>query len=301
MFAWPIFQRSIRFLMEIVCVASFCAGLIIVRNNATEHVLAQSPTVATVSAASYSAQAIAPESLVASFGTNLATATATAADAEPDAPGIQLPTTLAGTTVEVNGRRASLLYVSPDQINCVIPGEIQPGSATVVVRAGNGVTSMGMMMVSAVAPAIFTANGDGKGVPAAKLLRVKADGTLKYEDLADYDALLGRYLTRPINLGPAGERVFLILFASGLRRAADPNNDGSADESVRLTVGGTMLTPAYAGRQPDYAGLDQINLELPRSLVGRGVVDLNVTVNTALPSQTVQIELAAVACRPRSQ
>src|SRR5262249_4751138 len=55
------------------------------------------------------------------------------------------------------------------------------------------------------------------------------------------------------------------------------------------------LTPSYAGKQPDFAGLDQINVELPRSLIGRGVQDVIVNVPEATPSKAVQIEMGAAA------
>ncbi|MFM8395532.1 MAG: hypothetical protein ACKOB4_16585, partial [Acidobacteriota bacterium] len=34
----------------------------------------------------------------------------------------------------------------------------------------------------------------------------------------------------------------------------------------------------YAGAQGDYAGLDQLNVRIPRELAGRGEVDLNLSV-----------------------
>jgi hypothetical protein len=130
--------------------------------------------VTVVSAASYDAAAIAPESIVAAFGAKLATDTAIATDADANTPGIQLPTVLAGTTVEINGRRAGLLFVSPAQINFVMPAATEPGAANITVRAGDGTNSSGTMQVKSVAPAIFTANSTGSGVPAASLLRFRA-------------------------------------------------------------------------------------------------------------------------------
>lgn len=256
--------------------------------------------VTTVSAASYDAKAIAPESIVASFGTMLATTTAGASDADPNAPGIQLPTTLAGTTVEVNGRRAGLFFVSPAQINYVIPAATEIGPANVAVRSGDGTVSTGTVQVSAVAPAVFTANSNGQGVPAAALLRLKTNNAQSYEPVAQFDALLNRFITRPVNFGTGNDRVFLILFLSGLRRAADPNRDGNLNESVRVVVGGMQLTPLYAGRQADLVGLDQVNVELPSSLIGRGIVNLTVTSTSAAASNAADVEMAAALSSGRA-
>ena len=65
-----------------------------------------------VSAASYQ-RTVAPDSLASMFGANLAPATASAT---LDANG-QLPTQLGGISVEVDGPAASLIYVSPLQVN----------------------------------------------------------------------------------------------------------------------------------------------------------------------------------------
>ncbi|MGH9851164.1 MAG: hypothetical protein ACREBD_15105, partial [Blastocatellia bacterium] len=54
----------------------------------------------TVSAASFEDVAVAPEAIVAAFGSQLATQTVTAVDADADTPGIQLPTELSGVSVE---------------------------------------------------------------------------------------------------------------------------------------------------------------------------------------------------------
>src|SRR5437868_1054331 len=82
-----------------------------------------SPKVVTVSAASY-ATVVSPESIVAAFGVGLATEIKVAST-------IPLPTTLAGTTVRVNGEAALLFFVSPQQINYLIPAGTPPGTAAV--------------------------------------------------------------------------------------------------------------------------------------------------------------------------
>lgn len=251
------------------------------------------PALAVVSAASF-AREVAPDSLAVAFGTRLATVEATATDADPNLPGVQLPLTLGGTTVEVNGRRAGLIYVSPGQINFLLPPETASGTANIVVRASDGAATSGPALVNPTAPAIFTANADSRGVPAALLLRYQPDGVQGAEPVSHYDALLGRHNTRPIHFGMAGrDRVFVLLFLTGLRGAPDPNRDGNLNEVVRVTVGGVALTPDYAGRQPDLAGLDQLNLELPASLTGRGKVNVIVSINGGPSSNSVELELAA--------
>src|SRR5262245_44808972 len=125
-------------------------------------------TVTTVSAASY-APVVSPNSIVAAFGSCLATRTASAT-AQP------LPTILGGTTVSVNGALAPLFYVSPGQINYLTPLGIPPGMASVVVTSEDGVVSTGSVEIAPVAPALFTANADARGVLPSQLLRIQGGG-----------------------------------------------------------------------------------------------------------------------------
>jgi len=231
--------------------------------------------VTTVSAASFERE-VAPGSIAAAFGVNLATATAKATR-------LPLPTTLGGTTVEVNGARAGLFFVSQSQINFEVPSSVQQGAATVVVRAGDGTVSNGTAQIRTVAPGVFTANSNGQGVPAGLALRVKADGSLGYEQISVFDEASRSFVPKPISLGPVGDQVFLILFGTGLRLA---NN------TARALLSGREVVPAFAGAVPGFVGLDQINLELPRSLIGAGPVNIAVTTIGATPFYQTEIIIA---------
>ncbi|MGH9838554.1 MAG: Ig-like domain-containing protein [Blastocatellia bacterium] len=250
--------------------------------------------VSTVSAASFETVAVAPASIVAAFGTGLATATVVASDADPSQPGIQLPTQLAGTTVEVNGRQAGLFFVSNGQVNLVVPAATEPGVANVVVRSGDGTVSNGTVQVAQVSPSVFSANANGRGVPAAALLRVKPNGQQSFEMVSQFDQAAGRHITKPIDLGPEGERVFMILFLTGIRRAQDANGDGNFNESVRVLIGADPVTPLFAGPQSDFVGLDQVNIELPRTLIGRGIVNLSVNATGFTTSNLVEVEIGGI-------
>ena len=244
-------------------------------------------TVTTVSAASYEPGAVAPGSIVSTFGTGLAAQTIAATDLDPATAGIQLPTQLGGTTVEVAGQLAQLLFVSPTQINLVLPSLLTSGSAPVVVRSGTGQTSTGTVQIAPLAPAIFAANATGNGPAAAGVVRVNPLGQLSFESAVEYSASLTRFLTRPLDLGPAGERLILVLYLTGIR-GAGPSNP------LRVLIGGTEVVPLFAGPQPEFVGLDQINVEIPRSLLGRGVVSVAVTGGGALPSNLVEVQIAGV-------
>jgi len=244
------------------------AQLPAIRLDVKDRVLAR--PLANVSAASYSASALAPEAIIAAFGSELATTMQSAATTP-------LPTTLAGTRVLVKDsagteRPAPLFFVSPGQINYQIPPGTAVGLATVTATSGNGRIAVGTIQVAAVAPALFSANADGQGVAAAVALRVKADGTQIYEPVATFDPAQNKFVSRSLDLSPPTDQVFLILFGTGIRyRSSLP--------SVVAKVGGVDAQVDYAGEQGGFVGLDQVNLRLPQSLGGRGEVDVVLTID----------------------
>jgi uncharacterized protein (TIGR03437 family) len=239
--------------------------------------------VANASAASFNTDALANESIAAAFGLRLATATQAAIT-------LPLPTALAGTTVKLRDsagteRFAPLFFVSSGQVNYQIPPGTATGKATVTITSGDGSVSSGTIQINAVAPGIFAANSNGQGVAAGYALRVKADGSQITEPIAQFDTTLSppRYVTAPLDLGPPTDRVFLVLFGTGTRFR-------SSLSTVAATIGGVSAEVLYAGPQGDFVGLDQVNLLAPRSLIGRGEVDVNLMVD-GRPANAVRVNI----------
>lgn len=226
---------------------------------------------ANVSAASYLNVAFAPDSIIAAFGANLATGTELATT-------VPLPRTLRGTTVTVRDsagveRQAQLFFVAASQVNYLLPTGTASGTATIIITSGAGDISIGTLTVAAVAPALFSANANGAGVAAAVALRVRANGTQVFEPVSRLDTTTNRFVPLPLDLGPQGDQIILVAFGSGLRGRTNLSN-------VTATLGGVAIPVSFAGAQGDLAGLDQLNLgPVPRSLAGRGVVELRVTVD----------------------
>ncbi|MEK7829965.1 MAG: hypothetical protein AAB401_02710, partial [Acidobacteriota bacterium] len=114
-------------------------------------------------------------------------------------------------------------------------------------------------------------------------LRVKADGSQVFESIASFDPIKGEFVARPIDLGPANEQVFLLVFGTGIRKRSNLS-------AVSVQVGGASTQINFAGPQADFVGLDQINALLPRTLIGRGEVDVVVSVD-GLTANTVRISI----------
>ena len=66
------------------------------------------------------------------------------------------------------------------------------------------------------------------------------------------------------------------------------NHSGLAN--VAVTLGGTNAQVLYAGAQGSLVGLDQINVLIPRSLIGRGEIDVVLTVN-GKATNTVRVSI----------
>jgi uncharacterized protein (TIGR03437 family) len=239
------------------------------------------PPVSTVSAANFTGAELANESIVAAFGDKLATRVQTALS-------IPLPTTLAGTFVKIKDssgveRFAPLFFVAPSQVNLQVPAGTANGAATITITSGDGTVSTGTMNITTVAPSLFTADATGRGIAAAVVARVKSDGTQVYEPVAQFDAGQNRFVHTPIDLGQANEQVFLILHGTGFRHR-------SSLSSVNATIGGTNADVLYAGLVDGFVGLDQSNIRIPRSLAGRGVVDVRLSVD-GKPANTVTVQI----------
>jgi uncharacterized protein (TIGR03437 family) len=223
---------------------------------------------ASVSAASFDAASrLAPESIAAGFGSSLS----------PEIVGASsppLPTTLGGLSVKLtdsNGieRLAPLFYVSPGQINYLIPPGAANGPATVTVTKGAVPVASGAAQISSVAPGLFSV---GQGVAAGFALRVKAGGAQSYEPIVQFDPAQNRFVPAPIDLGPATDQVFLALYGTGVRFRRSLS-------AVSCAIGGVSSEVLYAGASPDYVGLDQVNVRLSRALIGRGAVDVALSVD----------------------
>ena len=224
--------------------------------------------VATVSAANYAASAVlSPNSIAALFGNNLATGVIVGTTNPP-------ATTLGGVTVKVRDsagveRDAPLFFVSPSQINLVIPVGTANGAATITVLSGTAIIGQGPATIDTLAPGLFSADGTGASVAAAQVLRVKTDGTLIYEPVARLNTA-NAFEPIPIAFG-AGDQLFLVAYGTAFR-----TNPGLS--SASCTIGGDPAEVLYAGPQNELAGLDQANIRLLPALAGRGSVNVVLTV-----------------------
>lgn len=222
-------------------------------------------TLQTMSAASYSGVRLAPESDAVAFGEKLA--------GQPQPSSSPLGPALGGTTVSVKDssgvlRLARLFYVSPEQVNFEVPAGTAAGPATITVSAASGATFASTAQIGAIAPGIFTVNGTGKGVAAALAIRAASDGS--QAPIAVFNCTSATSCSAvPIDLS-SGD-VFVSFYGTGIRNRSSLAN-------VRCTIGGVEAPVSFAGAH-SIVGLDQINVQVPNSLKGRGEVPVQITVD----------------------
>lgn len=236
--------------------------------------------VTAVPATTYDSTTLAPDSLASGFGKVLTSITM--------AGQLPLSTSLGGARVylrDSTGKEftSPLLYVSPTQVNFQVPSGIAMGSATITVLSNEGSASMGKVQITAVKPGLFSADSTGSGFAAAIAQRIKAGISQSYEQVVSYNPSLNKFVGLPIDLGPDTDQVFLNLFGTGIRHR-------SALSAVTASIGGVAAPVFYAGDQIYFAGLDQINVLIPRSMAGRGEVGVNITVDGQV-SNSVKVNI----------
>ncbi len=222
------------------------------------------------SAASYLEDAgVAPDSIASVFGAGFADHTETA-------PSSSLPATVGGISLSLTDSAGvelnpSLFLVSPGQINFLVPPALGEGEGVIRVFKQGRLLARGDLRIEPVSPALFTANADGKGVPAAVALRIAADGVQTWEYVFRCGACAGSCAASPIDLGAETDQVILLLFGTGIRGRASLAN-------TTVQIGGIEALVTGVGAQGQFAGLDQVNVRLPRTLAGRGEAEVVLTV-----------------------
>ncbi len=217
-----------------------------------------------VESAAAPVEVVAPASLGSIFGANLASTTQQATS-QP------LPLSLGGVTVTVEDSAgttasAALLYVSPGQINFLMPPAMATGVATFTITGGAHSPLTAIGAVGQVAPALFSMSGNGAGLAAATAIRVNAGNPALQFPVTLFDCSRSPCQALPIDVG-LDTPVILTLYGTGIRNRSSLDN-------VLVTINGISVPVLYAGPQPDFAGLDQINMPLTLNLRGSGVANV---------------------------
>ncbi len=231
-----------------------------------------------VSAATSVAGPLAPNSWGTIFGTNLGATTRSWTDG--DFLNGSIPFSLDGVSVILNlfgaPRLAYVGYVSPTQVNFLLPSDLFSTSMTIQIRNPAGKTIAIPLTVQVTAPQLFTL--DGKNVAG-----IHANGTL-----------LGKAgLLSSVTTAPAAPGETVSVYATGLGATSPALIPGQVPtDAVRVatlptvTIGGTAATVVSATVVPGSPGLYQINVQVPTDAVN-GDLPLIARMGTATSVSTL--------------
>jgi uncharacterized protein (TIGR03437 family) len=227
---------------------------------------------------------IATGSYIEIYGSNLAADTREWGAS--DFMGSNAPTSLDGTSVQVDGNAAFVYYISPGQVNALVPGGVTAGTAQVTVMAG-GVTSASFQVQDLntepgmLAPANFNIQGtqyvvaqlpDGTYVlPAGAIAGLNSRPAKPGETIVIYGIGFGPAENSAQQVSPVGQ------IASGLTKLTS---------SFAAFFGQTQANVAYAGLAPGYVGLYQFNVVVP-TVANSNAVPFTFTLGGASGGQTL--------------
>jgi uncharacterized protein (TIGR03437 family) len=233
------------------------------QNSLAVYGLLGSPAVTSggiVNAASYQPGPVAPGSLITLFGQNLAQTIATA-------PSYPLPTTLAGSSLAINGVAAPLYYASPTQIDAQVPFSTAAGTASAILTVGGTPLPAVTFVVQPTAPGLFTTTANAS--------------------VGDVTTVYG-----------TGQGLVDTPIADG---AAAPDSPVKITAPVTATLGGQPAEVSLAGLASHLAGVFQVTIQIPN--LPPGDYPLVITIGGASSNSaqiTVVIATNAPAARYRS-
>jgi uncharacterized protein (TIGR03437 family) len=189
-------------------------------------------------------------------------------------------TTAVTVTDRTGTERSALISAAlPSQVNFVLPAGTAPGLATVRVLQETREVARATIEIAPVSPGIFTANANGFGVPAAVVVRTDPAGVQSVIPVFTCGALSGSCSPAPLDISGPGT-FDLLLFGTGIRGR-------SSLAGVQVRIGPNSFFPAqYAGAQPTFPGLDQVNVRLLRVLAGSGETDLEIVMDGQSSNRT---------------
>jgi uncharacterized protein (TIGR03437 family) len=195
---------------------------------------------------------LAPLALVSMYGKDLAFVTR--ALTPDDLRGGYLPTTLigSGVSITIDNIAVPVLFVSPTQVNFLIPGNIIPGRRSIRLSLNGRLGPDVAVQLAEASPGLFA-------LEDAIAIATHADGSLVNRT------------------SPAVPEEVVVVYAAGLG-VTQPTVNGLAVPSSAATISARSKFEVllngepipddhilYAGITPGFAGLYQVNCRIPRS------------------------------------
>jgi len=258
-----------------------------------------------VNAASYApfTTGVSPGELLVLTGTNLApNATIGPGDIAQTAT---FPTILNGVKVLIDGIPAPLYYVSATQVAAIVPFAANQFTLASIQVNNNGALSKTLTeFVSPGVAGIFTNPANGLGYAAA----LHADYSLVTQSSpAQPGEYISVYLTGLGTVYPPNQ--------DGAPGSSDPNSLNNTANTITASIDSftgtqTAASVLYAGLAPGYAGLYQVNIQIPTGVTaGDNFLEIDVANSSGVMVSTAEEALIPIgsgsatanAVRPKEQ
>ena len=224
---------------------------------------------------------VAAENAAGAWVTIMGTGLADGSFAAATAP---YPGTLSGTQVFMQNHPLPLSFVSPGQINALIPAGMNAGTQQLTV-VRNGTRSTGMdVLVSQMGPGLFSLDGSGQGQGAI---------------LAANTGLVAGPL-HGSQEGPAERGQRILIYCTGLGAVnGDPPQDGEATPlspsltttaTPKVTIGGVAAPLNFSGLAPTLVGIYVVDVQVPETVGPGDDIPVKLTIG-GLTSNTVTISV----------
>lgn len=218
------------------------------------------------------------------------------------ASGLPLPVSLNGVSVRIWNTASGgnilaqcpLWYVSPLQINAVLPSSLAAGQYYLSVVTEVYLAPFGVTIPLDSTRVAFNATS-GRFAPFSQ-----GGGGFGPAVVQQYGASGGPILNR-LTVAATPDAT-LVLWGTGLGPLpsgsdADSPQAGTIRNDITVYVDGLPATPVYAGRAPGLPGVDQINFVLPAGVHPRCFVPLQVATGSAASGvSTLAVSAGSAAC-----
>ena len=232
--------------------------------------------------------AIAPGSWIEIYGDNLFSGAAQQWSLSQFTNGVA-PTSVGGVTVSVGGAQAFIDYVSPNQVNALVPSNAAVGAASVTLTNANGTSDSFPIYIDAtqpglLAPASFIINGKQYVAALFPDGQTFALPQNAIPGVASRPAQPGDVLTiYGVGFGPVTGGFTAGTIVTGVNALTAP---------VQFNFGNPFTAaPSYAGLAPNFTGLYQFNVTVPAGLGANSAASFSFTLGGVKGTQTLYIAI----------
>jgi len=226
---------------------------------------------------------VSPGSWIEIYGSNLAIDSRSWAAS--DFTGVDAPTSLDGTSVTIGGQAAFIDFISPGQVNALVPSNVATGTQPMTVTVGGVTSAASSINVNPVEPGL-------DAPPSFKIGGVQYAVAL----FADGAYVLPEGAIAGLNSRPAQPGDEIVLYGVGFGPVTPNISAGqlvqqanALPSSFEMSIGGVPVTNVpYSGLAPSYTGLYQFNIVVPAN-TGSGALPVTFTVDGVAGTQALYL------------